>query len=526
MAKIDNMLPVTIKEEEDLDGAIKSGEYDGLLFIHWPKLNLCPSKCSHVGPIVSSYLKSDCNLSGDVAIAPFPALGKGARLVLSGTGKIDPDYDDVRSLKDAVHKGVKRALKANVKKLLVQLQSHPDFENAELVTLLAVLEAVHVPIQVREYKKPMPSFDHVGFFSNDGDKAATNKIVTLAKALESGRRLAREISEGDPERMSPMKVQEYVEAAFQGSSIKVSVISDEEVFKKEYPLFEAVNRAATHVDRHKGRIMYLEYTPKSPITETLYLVGKGVTYDTGGADIKAGGCMAGMSRDKCGAASVAGFMQVVEALQPAGTKVVGAMSMVRNSVGSNCYVADELIKARSGKLIRIGNTDAEGRMVMADVLCKLREDAMDAVNPHLFTIATLTGHAHLAVGEGYSIGMDNGPARRAGTSARLQEFGVSIAEPFEISVIRREDLVAHKPTIDGDDVMQANNNPSSRNQRGHQGPFGFMVMASGMDGHGSGDPKPLKYSHLDIAASAGTIPNPATGAPVLALANTFLLNKK
>lgn len=64
------------------------------------------------------------------------------------------------------------------------------------------------------------------------------------------------------------------------------------------------------IDRHKGRIMYLTYEPPETVTQTLLLVGKGVTYDTGGADIKANGVMAGMSRDKCGAAAVAGFLKV------------------------------------------------------------------------------------------------------------------------------------------------------------------------------------------------------------------------
>jgi leucyl aminopeptidase len=61
--------------------------------------------------------------------------------------------------------------------------------------------------------------------------------------------------------------------------------------------------------------------------------------------------------------------QVVSELKPANVKVVAALSMVRNSVGENCYVADEVIKARSGARVRVGNTDAEGRMIMADVLC-------------------------------------------------------------------------------------------------------------------------------------------------------------
>lgn len=66
------------------------------------------------------------------------------------------------------------------------------------------------------------------------------------------------------------------------------------------------------IERHQGRIIFLTYEPQDikNVKDTLMFVGKGVTYDTGGADIKAGGVMAGMSRDKCGAAAVAGFMKV------------------------------------------------------------------------------------------------------------------------------------------------------------------------------------------------------------------------
>lgn len=81
--------------------------------------------------------------------------------------------------------------------------------------------------------------------------------------------------------------------------------------------------------------------------------------------------MAGMHRDKCGAAAVAAFMKVIDELKPTNVEVVGALAMVRNSVGSNAYVSDEIITSRSGVRIRVGNTDAEGRMAMADVLCKV-----------------------------------------------------------------------------------------------------------------------------------------------------------
>lgn len=176
---------------------------------------------------------------------------------------------------------------------------------------------------------------------------------------------------GDPERMAPPRVTTYVENLFAKSNIKVTVISDIEVFEKDFPLFEAVNRAASSVPRHCGRIVYLEYQAPKTAKKTVILVGKGVTYDTGGADIKAGGIMAGMSRDKCGAAFVGGFMKYVNETKPQHTNVIGVMCMVRNSVGEECYVSDEVITARSGARVRVGNTDAEGRMCMADALCQV-----------------------------------------------------------------------------------------------------------------------------------------------------------
>lgn len=150
------------------------------------------------------------------------------------------------------------------------------------------------------------------------------------------------------------------------------------------------------VSRHNGRVVHMEYKGDGSEDTTVFLVGKGITYDTGGADLKIGGHMVGMSKDKGGAAAVAGFFKTLSILQPKGIRVVGMLALVRNSIGSNAYVADELITSRAGVRIRIGNTDAEGRMVMTDLLCEAKEKAIHAVNPFIYTIATLTGHACLS----------------------------------------------------------------------------------------------------------------------------------
>ncbi len=145
------------------------------------------------------------------------------------------------------------------------------------------------------------------------------------------------------------------------------------------------------------------------------------------------GIMAGMSRDKCGAASVAGILKSFAELQPKNVKVIGALCMVRNSVGENCYVSDEIITSRAGVRIRVGNTDAEGRMAMVDVLAHAKEKALHETNPHLMTIATLTGHEVLAYGP-YSAVMDNGAAKRESFAHSLQATGDAYGDMFEVQL--------------------------------------------------------------------------------------------
>uniref|UniRef100_A0A0B7A4L9 Cytosol aminopeptidase domain-containing protein n=1 Tax=Arion vulgaris TaxID=1028688 RepID=A0A0B7A4L9_9EUPU len=442
------------------------------------------------------------------------------RLIYSATGPLNRDYDDVRRFADAADAGIKRALSAGSKRPLLVRPNDDSFEKAGIVTSLAVLQALYVPIELREAGIG-PRVDGLGIWCSDIDEVT--KGINVIKALESGRIVARDIGGSDPERMAAQKVEEYINEAFTGSGIEINVISDINVFQKDYPLLGAVNRAANTVERHRGRLIFMEYVGSGNINKTLFLVGKGITFDTGGADIKAGGVMAGMHRDKCGAAAVAGFMKVLSILKPSNLRVVAGLSMVRNSVGEESYVADEIIKSRAGVRVRVGNTDAEGRMVMADVLCRMKELALDAVNPQLFTIATLTGHAIRAMGPDYSIILDNGPARKLNTAANIQNSGDKYGDPFEVSTIRRDDFNFHKGKSEYEDVLQANNLPSTLTNRGHQSPSAFLIIASGLDKHGIDSARSLPYSHIDIAGSSGPYPGVPTGAPVVALSAQFIL---
>ncbi|KAF8794560.1 putative aminopeptidase W07G4.4 like protein [Argiope bruennichi] len=156
---------------------------------------------------------------------------------------------------------------------------------------------------------------------------------------------------------------------------------------------------------------------------------------------------------------------------------------------SDCYVSDEIITSRAGVRVRVGNTDAEGRMAMADVLCHMKEKVLKerSPNPHLFTIATLTGHACLAVGEAYSIIMENGAAARENVGRDLQNAGHAVGDMFEVSTIRREDYDFHKGKSEYEDLYRVIMLPSSRTPRGppdsscfpYHGPLAEVVISSG-----------------------------------------------
>jgi len=441
------------------------------------------------------------------------------RLVYSPTGPLDRDYDDQRRFAEAAANGIKKALAAGSKHPLLAVQGNlpnKSAEDAQLTALLGALAAVYVPLEMREaVKERAAKVSGLGW-------AGAKKVLEEAQAIEAGRVVARDIGGSDPERMAAPKVEAYVQEAFKGTKVKVEVMKGQEFFEKEYPCIAAVNRCANQVPRHDARLIWLTYEGEGTVKKTVYVVGKGITYDTGGADIKAGGVMAGMSRDKCGAAAAAGLMKTISELQPAGVKVVAALCMVRNSVGANAYVSDEIFTSRAGVRIRIGNTDAEGRMAMVDVLCRAKEMALSDTNPHLLTMATLTGHAVIAMGP-YSIIMDNGPARAEQTAQKVQKAGDDVGDMFEISTVRREDWEFNTDKS-GEFVaiLQANNAPSTRTPRGHQVPGAFLQQVSGLDKHQLSSAKPLKYSHLDIAGSAGNLPHPTTGAPVAALTKWIL----
>lgn len=485
---------------------IQSSDYDAVILILYPEeLNVPVPR--HIESFINNIPRLDKHVTKVSTVWSCDYVS-GGRIVLSPTGKIT-GYHDARVVKEAAYKGMRRALDAGSKKPLLVVQDVVNFPDGQLVCILGALEALYNPLQLRE-RENIKNFIRIGFHSEEKRSERFEKTVRNAIALEKARIFARDIAGGDPERMCPEKVVEYVINKFaEHSNISIKVISDDAIIAAEYPLLAAVSRASNKIERHKPRVVEIEYNPSDParVTETIILVGKGVTYDTGGADLKISGKMAGMSRDKCGAAAVAGFLKACTLLKPPHLKVVGILCLCRNSIGSDAYVPDELLVSRSGKTVRVTNTDAEGRFAMADALFKAGEDAMKELNPHLYTIATLTGHARACYGD-YTAAMDNHSARGTNHASKLQFSGARIGEGFEVSVVRPEDLAVNVGKCKGDDLVQVDMDTKCRN---HQLAAGFLIKVGGLED------KNVKYTHLDIAGAAGSPPQEPTAVPILTL---------
>jgi leucyl aminopeptidase len=460
---------------------------------------------------------------GKETVLLHTALVSGHRLILAPVGSLQRDYDDVRCFADAAKQAVSLAKSSGSVQPLVLVQNtdHPAYAKATEVVYLAMAQALWQPLEGREAlgESVVEPMKQIGFVGTD------KTLATTLIAIEAGKRLARDLCGSEPERMTPRRFADYCVEAFADSVVSVQVQTDVETLQQQYPLMMAVARSSLHVERHKPAVIRLEYVPEGEVNQTLLFAGKGLVYDTGGADIKINGGMAGMSRDKGGAAAVAGFLKTVSLLKPAGLKVIAEIGAVRNSVGSDAFVPDEIIKSHAGVRVRIGNTDAEGRLVLADLMSHLHLEAATAVNPTLFSVATLTGHAARAVGP-YTALVENGAALQRGISATLAKLGDIWGDPSEVSRSRREDFSFIKPRSCADDVLSCNNAPSSVTARGHQFPMAFLVVASGLDQASAVAAKALPYVHIDIAGSGvdggDWQHGKPSASPVTALVATYL----
>ena len=213
--------------------------------------------------------------------------------------------------------------------------------------------------------------------------ANRDQVLALAEALYFGRDLintpANDLGPAELEAAA-----RELATAF-GASIKVTEGSG--LLSDNFPMIHAVGRASDRAPRLIDLRWGSEHAPKVTI------VGKGICFDTGGLDIKPSSAMALMKKDMGGAASALAFaLLVMRTNLPLRLRVL--IPAAENSIAGNAFRPGDVLPSRNGMTVEIGNTDAEGRLVLADAISLADEEAPD----YLITIATLTGAARVALG--------------------------------------------------------------------------------------------------------------------------------
>lgn len=225
------------------------------------------------------------------------------------------------------------------------------------------------------------------------DKGAVDKALISALARAEGTLQARDLVNEPSNHLGPV---EFAETVRELSSLgmDVDVLVPEELEKLGMGALLAVARGSVR----PARVVVMQWHGGKKSDDPIAFVGKGVVFDTGGISIKPAGSMENMKGDMGGAAAVVGLMRAL-ALRKAKTNVIGVIGIVENMPDGNAYRPGDIVTSMSGQTIEIINTDAEGRLVLADALWYTQ----DRFKPKLMiNLATLTGAIMVGLGQEYA----------------------------------------------------------------------------------------------------------------------------
>lgn len=223
---------------------------------------------------------------------------------------------------------------------------------------------------------------------------ADKELIKRGEVISEAVKTARDLVNFPPNIVNPSYLEKICRKIAKENKYKIKVWKNKDLEKKKMGGILAVNRGSTE---ENARLITLEYKPRGAKDKPIVLVGKGITFDTGGYNIKPTGYMEDMHMDMAGAAAVIGTFHLLKKL---GVKkhVIGLVPTTENMISATAYKPSEIVTTYSGQTVEILNTDAEGRMILADALTYGSE-----FDPKfMVSLATLTGAVMVALGTEYA----------------------------------------------------------------------------------------------------------------------------
>lgn len=307
--------------------------------------------------------------------------------------------------------------------------------------------------------------------------------VALGEVIARGVTLARDLANTPANDLPPVKLAEAAEAVGQRTGVAVTVLGPDELAAQGFGGILGVGQGSAQTPR----FIIMEHGENQPGVPTICLVGKGITFDSGGISIKSADGMDLMKMDMGGAAAVIGTMQVVGELKLP-LHIVGLISSAENMVSSTAFRPGDILKTLSGKTIEVLNTDAEGRIVLADALFYAQRYQPDG----MIDLATLTGSIVVALGPHATGIMSNNDA----LAARIVQAGEATGE-----------RAWRMPLWDAYMDMVKSDIADIKNIAGHAG---GAITAAAFLANFVGD---YPWVHMDIAGTAWTDAKPRAYTP-------------
>ena len=336
------------------------------------------------------------------------------------------------------------------------------------------------------------------------------KSIDEAKIVAKTTNFVRDIVNTPPNEIYPQSFAKLAKEVAKEEDLQIDILDEKDLKKEKMEAFLAVGRASVH----PPRLVHLRYTPKNAKAK-IAIVGKGLTYDSGGLSLKPSEYMVTMKADKSGASAALGIIKAAKKLELP-VEIHAILGLAENMIDGNAYKPDDVLRAKNGKTIEVRNTDAEGRLVLADCLCY----AQEKVEPDfIIDIATLTGACVVALGEYTSGVMGHSDELRSSMLAAAKASGELAGElPFN----------RYLPKLLESKIADICNISSSR--------YGGAITAALFLSEFIEEKNKDKWVHLDIAGPAyvekewGYNPYGASGAGVRMvikwLQKEFVYNKK
>lgn len=327
----------------------------------------------------------------------------------------------------------------------------------------------------KKANRPEKSIKSITIYTNAADSEELSAALTVGAAFGKGINSARTLVNIPGNLLTATDLADYAKRLGAKYNFEVEILEKAEIEKLGMGALLAVNQGSAQ----PPQMIVLKYQGKEQWTDVIGLVGKGITFDTGGYSIKTKAGLVGMKTDMGGAAAVLGTMEIIGELKPE-QNVVAVIAATDNMISGSALKPDDVITAMSGKTIEVLNTDAEGRLVLADAITYAKHHGAG----YLIDVATLTGGVITALGLYTTGAMTN----HQSLYEQVLDASMEAAEPiWQLPLFDRD-----KERVRSSKIADLNNSP---------GREGHAIVAGAFIGEFA---EHTPWVHLDIAGTATT----------------------